>query len=197
MIVLWILLAVAILLVLLAFLHIYLIFDYHTEPKITLRVLCFRFDGIDFVKKFLMKDRKDAGLPEKEPQKSQNQSQKKNASGDMLGFVEFLLHLTEVIHSTVNDFFSKAIVNLKELHISLGTDDAAKTALLSCGVIQAANGLCAVLQRVSKFRCSSKNLSITPNYTSEESKFSLHLVISCTLIHLISVYIRTNMRFFD
>lgn len=197
MIFLWILLGFLLLVILTCLLPVRLIFDYHCTPRITLKILFFSFDGIDFVKRFLSKDKKedDKLKNDKQAEKSQKSQQKK--SGDLLGFVEFLLHVTDVFTATLGDFFSKARVNLKELHVSLGTDDAAKTAMLSCNVIQAANALCAVLQRYSHFRWNSNNLSISPNFTSDKSKFALNLVISSSLIHIFAVFLRANMRFFD
>ena len=197
MIFLWILLGFLLLVILTCLLPVRLIFDYHCTPRITLKILFFSFDGIDLVKRFLSKDKKedDKLKNDKQAEKSQKSQQKK--SGDLLGFVEFLLHVTDVFTATLGDFFSKARVNLKELHVSLGTDDAAKTAMLSCSVIQAANALCAVLQRYSHFRWNSNNLSISPNFTSDKSKFALNLVISSSLIHILAVFLRANMRFFD
>lgn len=197
MIILWILLGIILFVLLTCLLPIRLVFDYHCSPKITLKILCFSFDGIDFVKRFLSKERNDDVKLKNDKQDLKRKREQQKKSGDLFGFVEFLLHVTDVFTATLGDFFSKARVNLKELHVSLGSEDAAKTAMLSCGVIQAANALCAVLQRYSHFRLNSKNLSISPNFTSDKSKFALNLVISSSLIHIIAVFLRANMRFFD
>ncbi len=197
MIVFWIFLALVSLILFVLFLPIHLVCQYPAKSNFSVRILCFHLDGVEFLKKVFAKDESKNTSAKAEPSKQKEKKQKQNSLSDVSGFVGFLIHLTDVLHSTIVEFFSNAKVNLKELRISIGTDDAAKTALLSCSVHQAANGLCAVLQHFSKFRCNSKKLSITPDFTTEKSDFSLHLDISCTIIHIIRVYLRTNMRFFD
>lgn len=177
----------------LLFMPIHLVCRYPSESIVTIRILCFRFDGAELIEKLFNKNETADTKPKPASKKKRNSAN----SPDMIGFIEFLLHLTDVIRSSLAVFFSKAKVNLKELRISVGTEDTAKTALLSTGVVQAANGLCAALQHFSNFRCDSKNLSIAPNFTSENSVFSLHLDISCTVIHIIRVYLHTNLRFFE
>lgn len=194
MIALWIFLIFVLLILFLLFMRIHLICQYPAKSNFSFRILCFRFDGVGFLKKIFVKDETKSTDSKVEKKKKNKNS---NSSADVAGFVDFLIHLTDVIHSTIVEFFSNAKVNLKELRISVGTDDAAKTALLSCTVNQAANGLCTVLQYFSKFRCNSKKLIISPNFMTEKSDFSLHLDISCTVIHIIRVYLHTNMRFFD
>lgn len=195
MIVFWILFVLVILILAILFLPIHLICRYPAKSNFSFRILFFRFDGVALFKKIFSKNEAEDTAPETvQAEKRKNNGKR---SSDLFGFLEFLLHLTDVIHSTILEFFSKAKVNLKELRISVGTDDAARTALLSCSVSQAANGLCAVLQHFSNFHCNSKKLSISPDFTSEKSDFSLHLDLSCTVVHLIRVYLHTNMRFFD
>lgn len=194
MIFLWIFLVFVLLILLLLFMPIHLICRYPSESVVSIRVLCFRFDGAELLEKLFNKNETADTKPKPANKKKRNIT---DPSPDLVGFLEFILHLTDVIRSSLAVFFSRAKVNLKELRISVGTEDAAKTALLSTGVAQAANGLCAALQHFSNFRCNSKNLSIAPNFTSEDSVFSLHLDISCTVIHIIRVYLHTNLRFFE
>lgn len=192
MIVIWILLALLLLVLFFLNLPIHLICRYPAKSNFSFQIMCFRFEGLDLLKRFFTKDASTDSESKGAPKKKAF-----TKSADVTGFVEFLFHLTDVIHSTVLEFFSNAKVNLKELRISVGTDDAAKTALVSSSVHQAANGLCALLQRFSRFRCNSQKLNISPDFTSEKSDFSIHLDISFTVIHLIRVYLHTNMRFFE
>ena len=195
MIFLWIFLAVLFLILALLLTPIHLIFQYPAKSNVSFRIFCFRFDGAELFKKIFLKDEElsaEASKSNRKPKKKKGKS-----SADLLGFVDFLIHLTDVICESILEFLSKAKVDLKELKISIGSDDAAKTALLTTGVHQAANVLCAVLHRFSKFRCNSKKMMISSDFLSEKSDFSLHLDISCTVIHIIRVYLHTNMRFFN
>ena len=87
--------------------------------------------------------------------------------------------------------------NLKELHVSIGTDDAAKTALLCGSAIQGANVLCALLQRFSNFRFDNRNLSISPNFTEEKTKLSIDLDLSTRVFDIIVVILRAYFRFLE
>lgn len=198
MIFLWILLALVLLIVLILFLRIRLIIDYHGRLKTVIRVMWFRFDIQEIIGRKRSKAKEKKGAPKaKTKEKAFLQKPKISGPSDVLGFAEFLIHLAGVIKDTLTDFFSKAKVNLKELHVKVGSDDAAETALRTGAVQQSANFLCAALQNFSKFRCNSKNLSIAPDFVSSESSFSFHLVISCSLVHFLGVYLRANMRFLD
>lgn len=197
MILLWILLTLLLFVAFILFFRIHLIFDFHEKPRIVIRFLCFRIDGNQLINMFRAKEKtKDKSTKPKQKNPPEI-SKKSKGSGDLLGFVDFLLHIASVLGGSMKDYLSRTKVHLKELHVSIGTDDAARTALLCSSAIQAANGLCAVLQHYSKFTCDNKNLSISPDFLSDKSKCSLHLVLSSTIIHLIGVYLRANMRFFN
>ena len=197
MIFLWIILALILLVVFVLLLRVRLIFDFHEKATITIQILWFRFDANQLIDKFLTKDNSNTQDTNVKQSKSAVQKKRNNRPGDLLGFIEFLLHIADVLSGALKDYLSKTKVYLKELHVSIGTDDAARTALACSGAVQAANGLCAVLQHYSKFRCDPDNLSISPDFLSDKSKFSLHLTLSSTIVHLIGVYLRANMRFFD
>ncbi len=195
MIVLYVLLAIVAMIVLLLNLRVHLIFNYRYKASVTLRILFVRMDAARLVQKYL--DRKKDVQPqmvETEPK----EAKKKRTSGiDLIGFTEFLLHIGTVIRLALREHFEKTTVYLKELRIAVGTDDAAKTALLCGGVYNAANAICALLQHFSKFRCDNRNLSISPVFTSDQTKVSLHLVMSTKMIHLIGVFLRSYLRFFE
>lgn len=197
MIFLWVLLALILLIAFVLLLRVRFIFDFHEKPTITIRILWFRFDANQLINKFLSKDETKSQNTKAKQKKSPEQEKTNKRSGDLLGFIEFLLHIADVLGGALKDYLSKTDVYLKELHVSIGTDDAARTALACSGAVQAANGLCAVLQHYSKFSCDSDHLSISPDFLSDKSKFSLHLVLTSTVVHLIGVYLRANMRFFD
>ena len=197
MIFLWIILALILLIAFVLLLRVRLIFDFHGKPTITIQILWFRLNANQLINKFLTEDETKSRNTKAKQKKSADREKQNNRSADLFGFIEFLLHIADVLGGALKDYLSKTNVYLKELHVSIGTDDAARTALACSGAIQAANGLCAALQHYSNFSCDSDHLSISPDFLSEKSKFSLHLVLSSTVVHLIGVYLRANMRFFD
>lgn len=193
MIVLYVLLALVLLVFAVLFVNVHFVFLYREKGKITLRILFFSFDAKKLYQPFT---KKEQSASETEP-KADDQKTRKSRSFDPVGFAEFLVHVTRVISLAVKESFEKIKIDLKELHVSIGTDDAAKTALTAGAAIQAANDLCAVLQHFSNFRCDNRNLSVSPDFTSENSRFSIHLDLSIKLIHLIGVYLRAYTRFFE
>ncbi len=196
MIVLYILLAIVALLLFLLFLDVHLIFSYNEKATVTLKILFFRFDGIELFKKF--SDQKESTSDEKQNKKElQKENQKSARKGDFLGFCEFLVRIGRIIGLAVKEHFSKMKINLKELRVSIGTEDAAKTALATGGAIAAANGLCALLQRFSNFRCDNRKLSISPDFTSDQSSFRIHLILTSKIVHLIGIIFRSYLRFFE
>lgn len=191
MTVLYVLLALIILVVAALFVNVHFIFRYHEKEKITLRILCFRFDAKKLLQRFTV------GSKKKEIEQTKRETSSSKPKLDLVGFVEFLLHVTRVIKLAIKESLNAMKINLKELIVSVGTDDAAKTALTAGAAIQAANGLCAVLQHFSDFRCDNRRLSISPDFTSETTKFSIHLDISIKPFHIIAVLLRTYIRFFE
>lgn len=192
MIALYILLSLVLLIFLILFLNVHLIFDFHEKLTITLKVLWFRFDGYELIKK----------IGEEDTNTSQKSTKAKKKTGkskkiDLIGFAKFLVHLTKVVSLGLKEYITNSRVDLKEMHVVIGTDDAAQTALISGTVMQAANGLCALLQHISDFRCDNRNLSITPDFTSENSSVSFQLVVTNKLKDIIGIFFRTYTRFFE
>ncbi|MBR3836648.1 MAG: DUF2953 domain-containing protein [Clostridia bacterium] len=193
MIALYVFLALLALILFLLFVNIHVIFTYGESAKVTVRVLLFRFDGMKLFRRFTQ-EKKTKKSAESEP--AQGGTKRKNRA-DPLGFVEFLLRIGRIIGRALKEHFSKMKIYLKELHVSIGTADAAETALLYGGAIQAANGLCALLQHYSHFRCDNRNLVIAPDFVSEKSRFSIHLDLTVKAFHLIGVLLRAYLRLFE
>lgn len=191
MIALYVLGAILLLILLILFLNVHLIFIYQDQVKVTLQILCFRFDAIELFKSLSEKQN------EQENKSVMQESKKKANKGSLIGFAEFLVRIARVIGFAIKEHLSKLKVDLKELSISIGTEDAATTALVTGGVITAANALCALLQQFSNFRCNNKKCSISPNFTSEKTSFSIHLKLTSRIVSLIGVIFRSYFRLFE
>jgi len=63
--------------------------------------------------------------------------------------------------------------------------------------LNAANGLCALLQQFSRFRCVPGKLFIAPDFAGEKTKFSIHLDISSKPIHILAVLYRSHFRLLE
>jgi len=196
MIFLYVFLAVLVLVLTALFINVHLVFLYREKEKVRLRVLFFSFDAIKLYNRYAEKKKKNK-IPDPQRKSVETKEEIKKQGFDPVGFAEFLLHITRVISLAVKESLESMKINLKELIVSVGTDDAAKTALTAGVAIQAANGLCAVLQHFSNFRCDNRRLAISPDFTSEKSRFSIHLDLSIKPIQLIGVLLRSYTRFFE
>ena len=179
----------------LLFVNVHLIFCYENKAEVTLRILFFRFDAIRLFRRFTS----DKKAPSEEPLAEESVPSKgsKKRKGSPLDFAEFLLEIGKIIALAIKEHFERMKVYLKMLYVEIGSDDAAKTACLYGAAIQAANALCVLLQHFSNFRCDNERLLICPNFTSEESKLSIHLDLCVKPIHLIGILIRSYFRFFE
>lgn len=196
MIFLWIGISLLFLFFVIFSLKIHLIFDYHDKLTVTLRILCFRFDGFSLLEK-LGRNEEQGEKKSDKLTKANTKNQVKDKKIDLFGFAEFLAHLAKVIIVGLKEYFSKAKVYLKELKVSIGTDDAAETALISGTVMQAVSGLLAALQHFSKLRCNNQNLWVSPDFSSEKSSVSFHLVLTTKFVDMIGILFRTYIRFFE
>ena len=197
MIFLYILLFLAAFIVFLLTVNIHFIFIYREKATVTLRVLFFRFDAFQLYNQYAKK-RKSKKPQDKGQQKTkQASSQTKKQTNDPLGFIEFLVRIIRIAHSAFIEHLAKTKIYLKELIVLIATEDAAKTALIQAPVVNAANMLMVLLQRYSRFRCDGKQIAIIPDFTSEESRFSLHLDVTVKPIHIIAVLIRFYFQLFE
>ncbi len=196
MIALYILIFLILLVLFLLYVNVHIIFRYRENATVTVRVLFFRMDGMKLFR--FVSERRKKREQNIEPNVEADQKEKKKKRNfDPLGFVEFLVHIARVIGLAVKEHFSKMKINLKELYVLIGTDDAAKTALIYGGAIQAANALCVLLQRFSHFQCNNEKLVISPDFTQETSRFSIHLDLCVKPVHIIALLLRTYFRFFE
>lgn len=192
MIFLYVLLAIFLFVLFVLTRNVHLIFIYNENVSVTLRILCFRFDALQLFQK--ISEKKE---PEKKESMKKIEPKSKTKKGSFIGFTEFLVRIARVIGLAIKEHFAKLKVYLKELNVSIGTEDAATTALVTGGVITAANGLCALLRQFSHFRCNNQKCFISPNFTSEKSSFSIHLKLSTKIISLIGVIFRSYFRLFE
>lgn len=192
MIFLYILLFLAAFIVFLLTVNIHFIFIYREKATVTVRVLFFRFDALRLYDRYTKKRKK-----KKPQQKTKPASSSKKQTNDPLGFVEFLVRIIRIAHSAFIEHLAKTKIHLKELIVLIATEDAAKTALIQAPVVNAANMLLVLLQRYSRFRCDGKRIAIIPDFTSEETRFSLHLDVTVKPIHIIAVLIRFYFQLFE
>jgi len=171
-----------------------LVITYHGKPKTEIRYLFFRFDVKELIERFGSDDGNGA---EQSKPKTLPKNSAKQKKGDLLGFISFIGKVTQTIALAVKEQLERSKVYLKEFTLVLGTDDAAKTAMLFGAATTAANSLCAVLGRFTRLYCNNDRLLIAPDFSSDKTTFSVHLELHFRFLHLIGVILRAQSRLFD
>ena len=189
MIAVYILLAILALIVVVLLLNVHLIFQYDDTPRVTLRVLFVRLDGMKLVKRFSGDEQKTerSKKKKKKTREAEPAEPKPKKRGTPSDFLDFLGLITRIALRAVRELFAKLRINLKELELRLGGDDPAATAMLYGAVIQSANYLVALLQRFSHFRCRNDKLILAPGFCEGEPTFRIHLDLSIKPIYLLGI----------
>jgi len=181
----------------LLFAKLHVTFLYDTSAKVTLRYLFLRFDGMKLFQRFTTGAPVELTAETEKEATPVAEKKKVKKKGSFLGFCDFLARIAQIVSYAVKESIAKLYVRLKMLEVVIATDDAAKTALLYGGTIQAANILCELLRRFSHFRCHSENLVIAPDFTAEKSRFRIHLILSIRPIHVVRILLRSYIKLFE
>jgi len=223
---LWIILAIAAFLTLLLFLPVTLQILYTSSPVLRLHILFFSFQLVPkkkhpirlhrFSKRGLLREEKRA---EKNTRRAAERAQKKQAKketakakkgtqkkekrsfSDILTLVSAILDLAKAV---VSRFSRNLGLSIKQLDISIGSEDAAKTALLCGTANSAALALVEFFRNNTRFDDKSvEHISIQPDFLSEschaavDIRFRLHLLaVFDVLIHALIKFIRHKEHIF-
>ena len=150
--------------------------------------------------------KKEQRLLEKQKKKQEKQAQKrklkatkkkkkttKTASGEVVepNLVEKIEMVSVLLRELYTETHGKLRVRVKALHISVGTDDAAKTAILYGLVLQSVSCLLGWIDTTfTRLRHKDGELSVTADYTSGKCRANLHIVCSISLLRGIIVVLR-------
>ena len=94
--------------------------------------------------------------------------------------IEMVLELLKEMHAQTN---GKLRIRVKALHISVGTDDAAKTAILYGVVLQSVSCLIGWIDtNFNRLRHKDGEMSVTTDYVSGKCHANVHIVCGVPLI---------------
>lgn len=130
------------------------------------------------------KDAKKAAVLKKEAEAAE----KKKAAGEEIGLVETLRLLLEFLKVLFTKYGKKLRVKAAKLHVTVGTDDAAKTALIYGGVSQAICYIVAFLDDNGLLTGPEKaDVKIVPDWLSGRTAADIDIEISLTIAELIGL----------
>lgn len=120
------------------------------------------------------KQRKKTSAPEEKP---------KQSLGDIRSGVGTVI---DIITALLEKFLSSLTVTATRIHISVGSDNAAKTALLYGGICQGVSYLIELLDNVARLKTHKNTyIHVGCDFSSEETVAEIHLVLSMRVYRII------------
>lgn len=192
MIFLWIVLSILALIVFLLFCPLTLRLTYCESFKATLFLY-----GIPIrherILKFFTKDEPKQKNAEKKPSKPK---EKTKLSETLSDFTSFLKAITRAFKSVLVDSVPKHLsIKLKQLHVRVATQDAAKTALLYGTIHSAAETLVDLLLEYTRFSYRKGKVQIVSDFQSTACKVDFCLSLTICPIHLFNTYSNAYLAF--
>ena len=121
---------------------------------------------------------------QKKSEKSKDKSQKKSISE----ILELIRDITDIVKAVTKTFFGHLRIKLTRLHITVATGDAATTAIAYGAVCDALWHLFYVLEPIDGVSLPQRrDVSVSTDYTAEESTFDIKLSFSIRVWHVLHV----------
>lgn len=96
--------------------------------------------------------------------------------------------IAEIVKYLLKKFFGHLRIDVTEIKITVGTDDAAKTAIMFGIVNQAAAALFDLLSTITNVKKNRKNeIAVYADFTSEKTNININLGFSLRIWHLFSI----------
>lgn len=129
--------------------------------------------------------KKAAGADKQKDSSDSKQKKKKMSFDDIMEWIYVGLDALKGLGKSFGKHFEIEAVKLK---IAVGTEDAAKTAILYGVIVQAAAYLIESLSAITNFRCKDRGqIQITADFLSDQLVMDLHLIFKLRVWHLFAI----------
>ena len=108
---------------------------------------------------------------------------------------EMIKSVTELIGTLVKKLRRRVRIKLIKLFVVVGTDEAAKTAILYGTICNACDELLEIMRRTTKFKDKDGAVSVTADFTAGSTDVDLEAELSLTLIGAISVLLPVMKKY--
>lgn len=135
----------------------------------------------------------------KKDKKKKDEPEKKQSLRDIIkergfaGFLHFLSELASIATGAAKRIFSHFYLKELKIHVRLGAEDAAETAVLYgtvSGLVYPAAGTL-----VTAFHCKHYDVRITPNFNEEELSAQMHMNGSVRLLFIVAAGLYALLRY--
>lgn len=212
MIALYIIAAILLLLLLVAWLPVTLTVRYREELSVEISTLAIKrrlypkqkkkIKISDYSKKNIEKRRKKALKKKLKAEKKRQKKQKPQNSGTPAtsakkrGLIESIELIKELLSVLIPKTAKRVKIKATRIIINVATDDAAKTALLFPAVNGAVLGLVTYLDNASKFKGLDKsNIAVRADFVSEKTTADIEISFLLRSKHLIEILFATALKY--
>ena len=176
MIVLYIILALLFLVLIALFIDVSLVVSISQNTEFKIRYLFFSWDIEALVEKFAKGDDEKEEAVEKE-----KKTKKSHRSIDEI--IAVIEKITELIKAVLKEFCRYVRLKICHVFVRVATEDAAKTARCYAAVSGVVFGLVALFDNTMSVKKSDKKIKVFPDFTTEESEFSMKIILKIKPIH--------------
>lgn len=197
------------LIVLLLFLKVRLCLVYNSDFSVKLKVLLFNINLFprqqkkpkpkDYSLKALQKkqnklNKKNA---KKQPDKNATPSDTKDTKKDKSAKLKEILELIKLILENVMSPFGRYLkVEIIKMHITVGTDDAAKTAVAYGGVCQLTSYIVELLSNLTNVDVKKKNsITVEPDFLEGKTNAQINITLGLRVWHALSLALKFFMAY--
>ena len=194
MIALYIILGIILLICLILLLRVKLIINFDNDLKVYLRLLFIKFNLYPEVSKFRFKKRRKK-KKSKSPTSDENVN-KSEASKKEDSIVKKLWTIRSVLLHTIEKFLGKVHFKFVKLHVVVGCENAASTALLYGAATQGVAYLIEILDNISNVDISKKSdVTVTSDFVSQKSSLNGKIVLYICVAHILYVLLHFLKKF--
>lgn len=194
MIALYIILGIILLICLILLLRVRLIINFDKDLKVYLRLLFFKFNLYPEISKFSFKKhkrKKKSKSPASEESVNKGEMPKKEDS-----IIKKLWTIRSVLLHTIERFLGKVHFKFVRLHVVIGCENAASTALLYGAATQGVAYLIEILDNISNVDISkNSDVTVTSDFVSQKSSLNGKIVLYISVSHILYVLLHFLKNF--
>ncbi|MBO4353908.1 MAG: hypothetical protein J5860_03085 [Clostridia bacterium] len=159
------------------------------------KIRVFTANGVNVTARYLIFKRELYPAPPKKEKKKKPKEQKKKEkpkkeqTADFSNVLSQLKELTEILKKLLVKLKKRLRITLRKLYITVGSDEAAKTAMIYGAVCVACDELLETMKRFLKFRIKGDDaVGVNADFTSEkisaetDAEFSMSVISALTIV---------------
>lgn len=187
--------AILFLIALILFLPVHITAVIRGEAAVFIRILFIKIKLFPISEAKKKKAKKATNKKEKQKKTEEKKSEEKEAKKEKRSIPELIRSVADVLSVFLKQFSKHVRIRVLRYKIIIGTDDAAKTALLYGAAEQATAYLFAALGENINFAFSKKNSLVWVDFTSEKTVADVKIDVSINVFGALAMILPTFMAY--